>query len=146
MKNAMNKIKALSVFILVASVIMGCSSDDPSGPTANELAFEKLAGEWTYGTSGKITLDGQNVSLNYPGFSLSFADGTYTTTNAGDLFKASGTWTWANEAAGSINLDTGDEVNILELSLTKFKFSFTHTGSRGVINGISGNYEVSLEK
>tara|TARA_R110002072_G_scaffold87575_1_gene197474 strand:+ start:465 stop:896 length:432 start_codon:yes stop_codon:yes gene_type:complete len=140
-----NRTKTISTLVLLVMIIIGCSSDDPNGPTNKELAFEKLAGNWTYGTSGQITLDGQDVSLNYPGFTLSFTDGTYTTINGGDLFRATGTWAWANEAAGSINLDTGEEVTILELSVTNFKFSFTHTGG-GVAAGTSGSYTVSLEK
>ena len=140
-----NRTKTISTLVLLVMIIIGCSSDDPNGPTNKELAFEKLAGNWTYGTSGQITLDGQDVSLNYPGFTLSFTDGTYTTINGGDLFRATGTWAWANEAAGSINLDTGEEVTILELSVTNFKFSFTHTGG-GVVAGTSGSYTVSLEK
>ncbi|KYG71349.1 hypothetical protein EV198_3436 [Roseivirga ehrenbergii] len=139
-----NRIKNI-VLVLFVGLIIGCEPDDPIGPTNKELAFEKLAGTWKYGTNGKIILDGQDVSLNYPGFTLSFTDGTYTTTNGGDLFRATGTWAWVNEAAGSVNLDTGEEVIILELSLTHFKFSFTHTGG-GVAAGTSGNYTVSLEK
>ena len=140
-----NRTKTISTLVLLVMIIIGCSSDDPNGPTNKEIAFEKLAGNWTFGISGKIMLDDQDVSLNYPGFTLSFTDGGYTTTNGGDLFRATGTWAWANEAAGSINLDTGEEVTILELSLTNFKFSFTHTGG-GVAAGTSGNYTVSLEK
>ncbi|MGW8122655.1 hypothetical protein ACV07N_08330 [Roseivirga echinicomitans] len=139
-----DKIK-LGVLIMFVGLIMGCKPDDPTGPTAKDLAFQKLAGNWDYGTSGRITLDGEDVSLNYPGFSLSFTDGTYTTTNGGDLFRATGTWTWANEAAGCINLDTGEQVMIIDLTTTHFKFSFTHSGG-GVAAGTSGNYTVSLEK
>ncbi|MGW8124172.1 hypothetical protein ACV07N_16050 [Roseivirga echinicomitans] len=140
-----DKTKIISVLVLLVMIIIGCGTVDPSDPTAKELAFEKLAGDWTYGTKGQISLDGQDVSLNYPGFALSFTEGGYTTTNGGDLFKATGTWTWANEAAGSINLDTGEEVTIIDLSLTHFEFSFTHTGG-GVAAGTAGNYVVSLEK
>ncbi|WP_141655462.1 hypothetical protein [Roseivirga seohaensis] len=139
-----NKIK-IGVLIMFVMLVIGCKSDDPSGPTAQEEAFELLAGDWTFGTNGGIMLDNQDVSQNYPGFALSFTDGTYTTTNGGDLFRATGTWTWANQNAGSITLDTGEEVNILELGPGSFKFSFTHTGG-GVAAGTSGNYVVSVEK
>ena len=127
-------------------LLLTCSDDEPSGPTEQELAFEKLAGDWTYGTSGSITLDGQDVSLNYPGFSLSFADGTYQTRNAGDLLSASGTWEWANEEAGSLLLDSGEEVTIIELTETLFRFSFTSTGTGGEAAGTAGNYVITVEK
>lgn len=136
----------LYIMVLAGSLLLSCAGDDPSGPTAQELAFEKLAGNWTFGTSGSITLDGQDVSLNYPGFSLSFADGTYQTLNAGDLFRASGTWSWANEEAGSVLLDTGEEATIITLTETDFQFSFTHSGTGGEAAGTAGNYVVTLEK
>lgn len=133
-------------FILLACLWMSCGDDEPSGPTEQELAFEMLAGDWTFGTNGSILLDGQDVSLNYPGFSLSFADGTYQTQNAGDLLSASGTWRWANEEAGSLLLDSGEEVTIIELTETLFRFSFTSTGTGGEAAGTAGNYVVTVEK
>ena len=136
----------LILLALVGCLLLNCSDDEPTEPTAQELAFEKLAGEWTFGTSGSITLDGQDVSLNYPGFSLSFADGTYQTQNAGDLLSASGTWQWANEEAGLILLDSGEQVTIIELTETSFQFSFTSTGTGGEAAGTAGSYVVTLEK
>ncbi len=137
----------LFVLLLLACLISAsCGSDDPSGPTVQELTFEKLAGSWTFGTNGSIVLDGQDISANYPGFALSFADGTYTTTNAGDLFEASGTWQWTSEQATSVLLDTGVEVTIIDLSETAFRFSFTHAGTGGTAAGTAGNYTITLEK
>ena len=136
----------LIMLALAGCLLLTCADDEPAEPTARELAFEKLAGDWTYGTSGSITLDGQDVSLNYPGFSLSFADGTYQTRNAGDLLSASGTWEWANEEAGSLLLDSGEEVTIMELTETLFRFSFTSTGTGGEAAGTAGNYVITVEK
>ncbi|MGW8123547.1 hypothetical protein ACV07N_12880 [Roseivirga echinicomitans] len=136
----------IAVLIMCVVLVIGCGSDDqPGGPTAPEEAFEILAGDWTFGTNGNIKLDNQDVRNNYPGFALSFTDGTYTTTNGGDLFRATGTWTWADQTGTRITLDTNEEVNIVTLTERSFKFSFTHTGG-GVAAGTSGNYVVSLEK
>ncbi len=132
----------LLLFVSLAS----CRPDDPNGPSIQDLTFEKLAGNWALGSSSTIMLDGQDITLNYPGFALSFADGTYNTTNAGDLFKASGTWQWSGEMATSVILDTGEEVTIIDLSETDFQFSFTHTGTGGTAAGTAGNYVVTLEK
>ncbi len=132
----------LLLFVSLAS----CRPDDPNGPSIQDLTFEKLEGNWTFGTSGSVTLDGQDITLNYPGFALSFADGTYTTTNAGDLFRASGTWQWTGELATSVLLDTGEEVTIIDLTETVFKFSFTHAGTGGTAAGTAGNYIVTLAK
>ncbi len=132
--------------VLLFISLLACGSDDSNGPSLQDLTFEKLAGSWTIGTSGSISLDGQDITLNYPGFTLSFADGTYNTTNAGDLFRASGTWQWSSEQATSVILDTGEEVTIINLTETDFQFSFTHTGTGGTAAGTAGNYVVTLEK
>lgn len=135
----------LFIFLLFVS-LASCRPDDPNGPSIQDLTFEKLEGNWIFGNTGSVTLDGQDITLNYPGFALSFADGTYTTTNAGDLFRASGTWQWTSESATSVLLDTGEEVTIIDLTETAFKFSFTHTGTGGTAAGTAGNYVVTLAK
>lgn len=137
-----NTLFTLLLFVSLAS----CRSDDSNGPDMQDLAFEKLAGNWTFGSTGSITLDGSDITQNYPGFTLSFADGTYNTTNAGDLFRASGTWTWTGEQATSVLLDTGEEVTIIDLTESSFSFSFTHAGTGGTAAGTAGNYVVTLAK
>ena len=136
----------LILLALAGSLLLNCGDDEPAGPTDQDLAFEKLAGAWTFGTSGSITLDGQDVSLNYPGFSLSFTDGTYQTQNAGDLLSASGTWQWVDESAEVIVLDSGEQVTIVNLTDTNFQFSFTSDGTGGEVAGTAGNYVVTVEK
>ncbi len=131
--------------VLVLSLVLGLSSCNPDdGPSLQDEAFELLEGEWTFGTTGSILLDGEDLSLNFPGFSLSFANGTYQTSNGGDLFRATGTWEWLNEEAKQITLDTGEEVTIVNLTESVFEFSFFHTGSAAA--GIRGNYTIKVVK
>lgn len=131
--------------LILSTVLSGCRSDDP-GPTGQELTYEKLAGAWTLSGGGSVMVDGQDASLNYPGFSLSFGEGTYTTSNAGDLFRASGTWDWADGSTVElISVDDGKEVSIQQLGENEFVFSFTHS-SGGAAAGTSGNYVITLFK
>lgn len=133
------------LILAVAMVALSCKSDDPDVPNAKELAFEKLSGQWGLGQTGSIKVDGSNVSPNYPGFALSFTDGGYTTTNAGDLFNASGTWEWTDEDAQTLTLDDGKLIMINSLTTTEFIFSFTK--SEGSVRaGIEGNYVVTVIK
>lgn len=141
--------KRIYNYMLIAAlaiVSLSCNPDDgPADPRATELAFEKLAGQWTLGQFGSIKVDGSDVSANYSGFALSFTDGGYTTTNAGELFSASGTWEWADESGGVVNLDDGKTININQLTLKKFVFSFTKSDGP-VRAGIAGNYVITVEK
>mgnify|MGYP005817246683 CR=1 FL=1 len=124
---------------------MACNNDDPIAPTEQELIFETLAGQWTLGQFGSIKVDGANVSPNYPGFALSFASGTYTTSNAGNLFSASGTWEWVDEEATQVILDDGKLITIDLLNTGKFVFSFTKSDGP-VRAGVAGNYVITVLK
>ncbi len=139
--------KAFLTLITMASVLtISCNGDDPQAQTRNEIAFEKLSGNWTLGATGSIKLDGADVSLNYPGFSLSFTDGGYSTQNAGDLLSAVGTWQWVGEEADLIRLDTGEQVTIQEITESTFSFSFTSNGTGGEAAGIAGVYAITVVK
>lgn len=143
------KIKSIYTYLFMAALTvlsLSCDPDDfPAGPSEQDLTFEKLAGQWTLGQFSSIKVDGSDVSANYSGFALSFADGTYTTTNAGDLFRASGTWEWASGSAAVVNLDDGKVININSLTTSKFVFSFNKADGP-VRAGIAGNYVITVEK
>ena len=138
----------LSSLSLLLITILSCGGGDdgPEPPTAQEEAFALLAGDWSLSNGGSVLLDGSDVSGNYPGFSLSFTDGGYTTTNAGDLFRSSGTWEWAGDSDRMIVVDDSKQVSISLLNETDFNFSFQLTGSGGEAAGLAGSYEVRLKK
>lgn len=136
----------LYIAMLFALIIAtsSCKSDDPMINISQEEAFMRLAGQWAFGVNGSIVLDGTDVSANYPGFALSFANGTYTTTNSAELFSASGTWEWTDQEARSLRLDNDKSITILALTENSFIFNFSF--SRSTRAGIAGNYTVTLNK
>lgn len=142
----MNSIKYFKSLALVFVLFICSCGNDPDINVTQEEAFEKLAGSWTLGATGSIVVDDTDVSANYPGFSLSFTDGAYNTTNAGDLFASSGTWEWVDEDARLISLDGGQQVTINSLTENLFDFSFSFSGNGGVRSGIAGNYNVRVIK
>ncbi len=145
----MKKLKYIFSAVVIVSILGLCACGDDDDPTAQELAFEKLAGTWSLANGGSVVIDGQDASLNFSGFSFSFTDGTYTTANAGDLFRATGTWSWQDEAAQRITIDDGKTITITTLTEQQFVFSFTFNGTGGVANsgeGIAGNYTITVNK
>jgi hypothetical protein len=132
------------LFVLFIVSALSCGGDDD--PTLQDLAFEKLSGSWDLSQGGAMIIDGQDASANFVGFAFSFTDGGYTTTNAGDLFRATGTWEWADEAAQQLNIDDGKVLTIQELTETQFVFSFTTNGVGGAANGIAGNYTITVNQ
>lgn len=147
MKTLKHHTITLSIALLLLPAFLACGGDDtPDEPTAQELALEVLAGQWTLNSGGSILLDGRDVSANYPGFALSFTDGSYTTTNAGELFNATGTWTWVGDSDRMITVDDGKQLNIQILTANELEFSFQLTGSGGEATGITGSYVVTVTK
>lgn len=135
----------LVMCLLTITLSQSCGGDDgPTEPSAQELAYEDLAGNWQLES---ISLDNQDVILNYAGLILMFSTGSYTTQNAGDLFRASGTWQWADETTASrLNMDDGKEITIQSLSATRIQFSFSQSGNGGVAAGTGGSYRLTLTK
>ena len=143
----LRSITALSLLILVLNLNCQNENDDPS---PQELALQRLtAGEWTLGTTGFVQLDGQDVSANYPGFTLSFNNQQYQTTNAGNLFRASGSWEWIGESANRLITDDDLEITINDLTPNTLEFTFLLTSTRSVAagtEGIRGDYRIRLVK
>ncbi len=108
---------------IVVIVFASCGGDDDT--TALQLAFEKLSGSWDLSQGGSIIIDGQDATANFTGFAFSFTDGSYTTTNAGDMLRASGTWEWTDEEAQQLSIDDGKTITIVTLTETLFVFTFT---------------------
>lgn len=133
---------------MLALFSVGCGPDSPVPESVQDQVFERLSGQWDFGDNGFIRVDGSDVSSNYSGFALSFNDGTYTTTNAGSLFNATGTWEWASsdpEEADQIILDDGKTIAINTISAAVFIFSFNKSDGP-VRAGVAGNYQIRVEK
>ncbi len=136
-------------FLFTLGILSAMSCGSEEDPSAQQLAFEKLAGSWDISQGGSIVIDGQDATANFTGFAFSFTDGGYTTTNAGDMFRASGTWEWVNEEAQQLSIDDGKTITIITLTETLFVFSFTSDGNAGTANhgeGIAGNYTITVNK
>lgn len=136
----------IPAMIFSSTVFLSCQSDNAEVLSPQEEALALLTGSWT-ATNGSIALDGEDVSLNYPGFSVSFTEGNFQTINAGTMLPASGTWRWMDETTiRSILIDEIQAINILELNEDRLQFSFTLGGTGGVRAGLEGSYVISVEK
>lgn len=141
----LHTIKSLIVILLSVFIITSCGGGGDDEPSAQELAEELLEASWDISNGGSITLDGSAVSDRYQGFSLVIGDKTFTTTNAGDLFPASGTWEWVGDSDNRVITGNGKEITINELNNNTFAFSFLKT-DQNVAAGIPGNYSVTVTR
>ena len=138
MKKLMICAIAFSMFSL-----LGCGGgSEPETP--QQKAFKYLSGSWKI-SGGSIKVDGKDESTQYPGFSLSFTKTGYTSSNAGKLFKASGTWKWKDDKTDKLITLGTKELTITELTKSKLVFTFTLARAAGAA-GIPGSYAVTLTK
>ncbi|WP_420385318.1 hypothetical protein [Roseivirga sp.] len=145
-RSAFKLIFGLLIVLTIASC-GGGGDDTPTPPeeTPQEIAQALLENNWTVASGGSISLDGSDVSNRYDGFSLDIENGTFTTTNAGDLFPATGTWQWVGTTDNQVTTGNGKSITITELSTTRFVFSFLKT-DQNVAAGVPGNYVVTLTR
>lgn len=131
----------LSLAVLsLAIVFASCGGDDGPSQTPQEIAQELLETTWTMTA---ITLDGSDVSDSYTGLTITIGDGTFTTTNAGDLFPATGTWDWIGETNNMIRTGRGKEITLNTLNETSTILSFLKTTGNQAA-GISGSYVITM--
>jgi hypothetical protein len=128
--------------LLLLTVISSCNDENTPAASKKDL----LLRTWTLTHSGFIRKDGVDVSKTYVDLSVSFQpDGTYTTTQAGELFSSSGTWI-TDEAVSSIALDGEVAITVPELSTTTLRVNMIITGNpsggRGL--GVDGEYDIQL--
>lgn len=135
------------ILVISVSSCGGGGGDDPTEPeqTPQELAQEIFEGTWSISGGGSINLDGTDVSDKYTGFTMNIGNGSFNTTNAGELFPASGTWSWVGETDNQVTTGSGKDITLTTLSSTQLVFTFTKTSSNGMA-GANGNYTITLTK
>ncbi|WP_268123305.1 hypothetical protein [Roseivirga pacifica] len=135
------------ILVISASSCGGGGGDDPTEPekTPQEIAQEIFEGTWGIDGGGSINLDGTDVSDKYTGFTMNINNGSFTTTNAGELFPASGTWSWVGETDNQVTTGSGKQITLSTLSSSRLVFTFTKTSSNAMA-GANGNYTVTLTK
>lgn len=137
----------VSIYIVALLLMCNCNKHhDPTPDDIQQQASKKLqAATWKVKT---VLRDGMDITTDYTNFTLTIAASTYTTTNGGLAWPASGTWAFQGQSTttvirdGSIPVDfvLADDGSSLKLNFTIE--SSTYTGGRE--NGLKGAYEFNL--
>ena len=142
MKTRKGYILLLAIFGLI---IHFSSCDKVDDPTAQELQLRKLTSKtWSIQS---VYVDGVDRSSLFDDMQLTIGENTFTTTNGGTVWPASGMWHFSN-TQGTV-IERGDQVviNIIEVTEVSLKLSLTWTETTlgpGRSKSISGEYIFSF--
>ncbi|HEY0742247.1 MAG TPA: hypothetical protein VGD40_12325 [Chryseosolibacter sp.] len=98
----------LSLLIGISSVMLISSCDGDDSPTAQEAQLKKLTAKtWEVQS---VRIDGVDHTQLFQNMTLAISKSSFTTTNGGQVWPASGTWEFADEQATTII--RGDNITI----------------------------------
>ncbi len=138
-------LKTLTVTILsMAMIVMvlfiqSCKTDDPTIAEVDRVATLLKANSWKMQS---VIVDGTDKTTVYAGLTLGFTATSYTSSNGGLVWPASGTWTFADDTGKVINRNDGVIITVEEISTTKLslKLNWAKTTLGGRITGVAGNH------
>lgn len=150
---------SLNAFLIVAIATMcscdGGGGDDP-GPApdlteAEQALIHLSARTWSVKS---VTIDGQDKTSSFTSMTLKFNpsgtgvfNGTFSASNGGVVWPASGSWNLDSATGSSITRGDGVLITITELTETAFKMTFTWnktTLGPGRIASVKGQYVFSM--
>ena len=93
-----------------------------------------------------VTIAGVSSNL-YAGLTLSFTSTSYTTTNGGKIWPASGTWSFVGEPGNKIKRDDGLEITIESINTSQLVLTFTWatTTSGGRVASLKGLHRMTFK-
>lgn len=139
--------KLLVIYLAMVGIglTLACGGDD--SPTPEELRQQELTATWALGT---VVNDGQDVTSQFNGFTLTItSEQTYSTNNGGNAWPAAGSFQLVSSNLEEFTRDDGVRVTITTISETNLSLTFQITevgGSAFGSNGITGTFIFNLNK
>jgi hypothetical protein len=123
----------------------GCSSDKAISKQ-EEVTAALTSGAWKVKT---VTVDGVDKTSTYKDLSLTFTATSFTSTNGGVIWPASGTFTFTDANATAIKRNDNLEIQIQEATATSLKLGLNWTKTTlgsGRVESIGGLHVFSFSK
>lgn len=143
----MKNIIRIAQLILVVNllVLTGCKKDDPQ-PETDRIQNLLASGTWQI---ENVFVNETDQTASFTGLTLSFTKTTYSTTNGGIVWPATGSWEFADATADKIILDDDLEVTLKEVTSTSLKLSLinpTTTIGTGRVASTAGEHQFHFAK
>lgn len=124
-----------TLFILVS--IPGCSSYEP----VIKVQVNKLLTTSPWNMTS-VEVGGVDQTVVFTGLIITFSEETFSSSNGGAVWPATGTWVFTDEQATAFERDDGLIVTIQEITETSLTLALTWnetTVGSGRTKGVSGN-------
>lgn len=139
--------------IVVVGFLMSCKPDEPT-LTPEQRVTKMLTdngGTWSLPSVAGVTVDGMDVTQDlFKGFSITFGDGTLTTTGTSPVWLRQDTWSYKDESATVIiRAQDNKEITISEITADQLILTLEwehETFEGGRAKSIKGIYQFALEK
>jgi hypothetical protein len=146
--------KMLVVAALFSVGLMTACKKDGHSPTPIQKTTQILTangGTWSLPVVGGVTIEGVDVTQDlFAGFSITFADGSFTTTGTSPVWLRQDTWTFKDETATVILRGQDDkEITLTEVTATQVRLSLAWdqtTTEGGRSKSLKGKHEFTLIK
>jgi hypothetical protein len=139
--------------LLALAFIMSCKSDEPT--LTEEQRVTKIltenGGKWNLPAVAGVTVDGLDVTQDlFKDFSITFGEGTLTTTGTTPVWLRQDTWSFKDESATVIiRGQDSKEITISEITQDQLILTLEweqNTFEGGRAKSIKGTYQFALEK
>lgn len=131
------------IFALSLLVLTHCKEDDPQTETER---ISSLLQDNTW-LIQSVTIDENEETELFTDLTLSFTNTSYTTTNGGVVWPASGTWQFADETGKIITRDDGLQIMIDEITKSTLTLSLswsTTTLGSGRVASLAGEHQFTF--
>ena len=133
MKSIKNTYSILATTLVIGTLLLisSCGGDPPAPQeTEVEKATKLLTGTWTVQS---VTVDGTDRTSVYKDVRITFSGTSLTATNGGQVWPATTTWRFADEAAKTISRGDGLTISVNELTSNKLVVAFPW--AKGTLGG-----------
>lgn len=144
---------ALTLSIIVLGFTMSCKPDEPTLSTEQKVTkiLTDNGGKWNLPAVAGVTVDGLDVTQDlFPGFSITFGEGTLTTTGTTPVWLRQDSWSFKDESATVIIRGQDNrEITISEITEDQLILTMEwekQTFDDGRLKSIKGTHQFTLEK
>ena len=137
------------MLLFAVTVLISCSKkNDPEASSQEDDAEKHMTSSLSWKVQ-TVTIDGVDNTSQYSGFTISFTSSSYTTTNGGVVWPASGSWSFNSTGTPPVTIIRNDG-KVVQIAATESTVVMTldwpTTTLGGKMESVKGKYVFTMVK